>query len=183
MLHAVLNKSWKQHPTKQQLYDHLLPILKTFLESQARHTGHCRRSKDEHISNVLLWTSIHGHTSLGRSAKTFIYQLWKYWWCKNCHFRKWQWWSKTKPWIRCLHFTEYLYPQEIFVSNYSHSTMSKWLGRLGFLILVWQLVLEKENPEFKTVKLWPCHILLLCRGWVNTYNHQLCADTGHRLED
>ena len=26
MLHAVLNKSWKQHPTKQQLYSHLPPI-------------------------------------------------------------------------------------------------------------------------------------------------------------
>ena len=26
MLHAVLNKSWRQHPTKQQLYGHLLPI-------------------------------------------------------------------------------------------------------------------------------------------------------------
>ena len=29
MLHAVLNKSWKQHPTKQQLYNHLPPISKT----------------------------------------------------------------------------------------------------------------------------------------------------------
>ena len=26
MLYAVLNKSWKQHPTQQQLYSHLLPI-------------------------------------------------------------------------------------------------------------------------------------------------------------
>ena len=26
-LHAILNKSLKQHPTKQQLYAHLLPNL------------------------------------------------------------------------------------------------------------------------------------------------------------
>ena len=26
MVHSVLNKSWKQHPTKQQLYGHLLPF-------------------------------------------------------------------------------------------------------------------------------------------------------------
>ena len=26
MLRAILNKSWRQHPTKQQLYDHLPPI-------------------------------------------------------------------------------------------------------------------------------------------------------------
>ena len=30
MLRAVLNKYWKQHPTKQQLYGYLPPILKTF---------------------------------------------------------------------------------------------------------------------------------------------------------
>ena len=28
MLQAILNKSWRQHPTKQQLYDHLPPITK-----------------------------------------------------------------------------------------------------------------------------------------------------------
>ena len=31
MLRAVLNKSWRQHSTKQQLYSHLLPITKTTL--------------------------------------------------------------------------------------------------------------------------------------------------------
>ena len=29
MLRAILNKSWRQHPTKQQLYGHLPPIMKT----------------------------------------------------------------------------------------------------------------------------------------------------------
>ena len=29
MLRAILNKSWNQHPTKQQLYGHLPPITKT----------------------------------------------------------------------------------------------------------------------------------------------------------
>ena len=29
MLRAILNKSWRQHPTKQQLYGHLSPITKT----------------------------------------------------------------------------------------------------------------------------------------------------------
>ena len=28
MLRAILNKFWRQHPTKQQLYDHLQPITK-----------------------------------------------------------------------------------------------------------------------------------------------------------
>ena len=34
MLRAVLNKSWKQHPTKQQLYGHLPPILQTINDEQ-----------------------------------------------------------------------------------------------------------------------------------------------------
>ena len=44
---AILNKSWKQHPTKQQLYSLLPPILKTIQVRRTRHAWHCRRSKDE----------------------------------------------------------------------------------------------------------------------------------------
>ena len=29
MLRAILNKSWRQHPTRHQLYGHLPPITKT----------------------------------------------------------------------------------------------------------------------------------------------------------
>ena len=35
----------------------------------------CRRSKDEFISDVLLWTTTHGHTSVNWSASTYIHQL------------------------------------------------------------------------------------------------------------
>ena len=53
MLRAILNKSWRQHPTRHQLYGHLPPITKT---RRTRHAGHCWRSRDELISDVLLWT-------------------------------------------------------------------------------------------------------------------------------
>ena len=53
MLRAILNKSWRQHPTKQQLYGHLIPIPKTIQVRGTRHAGHCWRSKDELISDVL----------------------------------------------------------------------------------------------------------------------------------
>ena len=56
MLRAVLNKSWRQHPTKHQLYGHLPPITKTIQVRRTRHAGHCWRSKDELISDVLLWS-------------------------------------------------------------------------------------------------------------------------------
>ena len=56
MLRAILNKSWRQHPTRRQLYGHLPPIMKTIQARQTRHAGHCWRSKDEIESDVLLWT-------------------------------------------------------------------------------------------------------------------------------
>ena len=39
MLRAILNKSWTQHPTKQQLYGHRPPITKTIKIRQTRHAG------------------------------------------------------------------------------------------------------------------------------------------------
>ena len=60
MLRAILNKSWRQHPTKHQLYGHLPPIMKTIQVRQTRHAGHCWRSRDELISDVLLWTPTYG---------------------------------------------------------------------------------------------------------------------------
>ena len=54
MLRVVLNKSWRQHPTRHQLYGHLHPITKTIQVRRTRHAGDCWRSKDELISYVLL---------------------------------------------------------------------------------------------------------------------------------
>ena len=75
MLWAILNKSWRQHPTKQQLYRHLPPITKTIQVRRIRHAGHCRRSRDVLISDVLLWTPSHGRAKTGRPARTYIQQL------------------------------------------------------------------------------------------------------------
>ena len=56
MLRAILNKSWRQHPRRHQLYGHLPPITKTI---QVRHAGHCWRNRDELVRDVLLWTPPH----------------------------------------------------------------------------------------------------------------------------
>ena len=74
-LSEVLNKSWRQHPTRLQLYGHLPPITKTIQVRRTRHAGHCWRSKDELISDVLLWTPTHGCARVGRPARTYIQQL------------------------------------------------------------------------------------------------------------
>ena len=75
MLRAILNRSWQQHPTRCQLYGHLPPITKTIQARRTRHAGHCWRSKDEIISDVLLWTPAYGQSKAGRPAWTFIQQL------------------------------------------------------------------------------------------------------------
>ena len=44
MLRPILNKFWRQHPTRQQLYDHIPPITKTIKIRRTRHAGHCSRT-------------------------------------------------------------------------------------------------------------------------------------------
>ena len=75
MLRAILNKSWRQHPTRHQLYGHLPPITKTIQVRRTRHAGHCWRSRDEIISDVLLWTPTYGRAKAWRPAQTYIQQL------------------------------------------------------------------------------------------------------------
>ena len=75
MLRTILNKSWRQHSTKQQLYGHLQLITKTIQVRRTRHAEHCWRSRDELISDVLLWSPSHGQAKAGRSARTFIKQI------------------------------------------------------------------------------------------------------------
>ena len=72
---AILNKSWRQHPTRHQLYDHLPPITKSIQVRRTRHAGHCWRSRDELIRDVLLWTPTHSRAKAGRPAWTYIQQL------------------------------------------------------------------------------------------------------------
>ena len=86
MLRAILNKSWKQHPTKQQLYGYLVPISKQIKIRRTKHVGHCWGSKDELISDVLQWSLSHGRSSVDLPKRTYLQQLcmdtgdcWKRW--------------------------------------------------------------------------------------------------------
>ena len=65
MLGAILNKSWRQHPTKHQLYGHLPPITKTIQVKRTRHAGHCWRSRAHKW-----WTPMDPHIWPGKSRTT-----------------------------------------------------------------------------------------------------------------
>ena len=75
---AILNKSWRQNPTKQQLYGHLPPITKTNKIKRTRHVGHCWRNRDELISDVLPWIL------LIQQLCTYIQQLCTDTGCRRC---------------------------------------------------------------------------------------------------
>ena len=53
ILRVLLNKSKKQHPTKQQLYGHLQHISQTTKVKRTKYAWYCRGTKEELISDVL----------------------------------------------------------------------------------------------------------------------------------
>ena len=71
MLRAILNKSWRQH---LQISSYTT-IIKTMQIRWTRHVEHCWRSKDELISNTLLWIPSHGRAKAGWPDRTYIQQL------------------------------------------------------------------------------------------------------------
>ena len=72
MLRAILNISWKEHPSKKRLYGTFPPISQVIREQRLRFVGHCWRSKDEIVQSVLLWRPNHGKGNRGRPSKTYI---------------------------------------------------------------------------------------------------------------
>ena len=70
-----LSGSWRQHPAGHQLYGHLPPITKTVQVGRTGHAGHCWRSRDELIRDLLLWALTHGRAKAERPARTYIQQL------------------------------------------------------------------------------------------------------------
>ena len=147
MLRAILNKSWRQHPTRQQLYGHLPPITKTIQVRWTRHAGHCWRSRDELISDLLLWTPTHGRAKAGRPARTYIHQLCKDTGCcpedlpeamndrekwrerirdiRATSTTWWWWWW----WYDCLNSSNYITASKLFVlycNTLNHVTECNW---------------------------------------------------------
>ena len=75
MPRAILNASWMQHSTKENLYGHLASISKIIQIKPTRHTEDCWRNKDKLKSDVLQWTPSHGPASVEQPTKTYLQQL------------------------------------------------------------------------------------------------------------
>ena len=75
MLQIILNKTWRQNPTKQQVYGLLPPITKTIQVRRTRHAGHCWKIRRKLIRDILLWILSHGRAKAGRPVRTDVQQL------------------------------------------------------------------------------------------------------------
>ena len=150
MLRAILNKSWRQHPTRHQLYGHLPPIIKTIQVRRTRHAGHYWRSRDELISDVLLWTPTYGRAKAGQPAQTYIQQLCEYTGCSpedlpEAINNREQWRERVRD-IRASGMTRWWWWWWIFLRAVDH---------LDVVILkvalspknVWAPLVYKFNPE------------------------------------
>ena len=80
---AILNKSWKQHPTIQQLYSHWPPIFKTIQIKLTRYAWHCWRNKDRLMSDNFQWITSYEWTSVGWHARTYSQQVFTYTGCSQ----------------------------------------------------------------------------------------------------
>ena len=119
MLRAILNKSRRQHPTRHQLYGHLPPITKTIQVRWTRHAGHCWRSRDELISDVLLWTPTYGRAKAGQPARTYIQQLCEDMGCSpedlpEAMNDREKWWERVRD-IRASGTTWWWYCVELYI--------------------------------------------------------------------
>ena len=55
LLMRAQNLSWKQHPTKAQIYGKLPPVSSLVKGRRVQFAGHCCRAENEVISTLLLW--------------------------------------------------------------------------------------------------------------------------------
>ena len=151
MLQAILNKSWRQHPTKHQLYGHLPPITKTIQVRRTRHARQCWRSRDEVITDVLLWTSTYGRAKAGQPARTYIQQL-----CEDTGYspgdrpeamNDWEKWRERVRDIRASDTTWWWWWANILKEKESHY----WK--------IWICLTHKNRRSFRYFLLyWGCHL-------------------------
>ena len=75
MLRAMLKKSGIQHLQSSSCTTTYHPSRKTIKIRRTRYAGDFWRSRDERISDVLLWTPSHGRAKVGLPARTYIEKL------------------------------------------------------------------------------------------------------------
>ena len=72
LLRVVKNVTWRQHIANEVLHAGLPKIWTTVRERRLSFSGHCWRSRNEVVSNLVLWEPKHGNRSVRGQAGTFV---------------------------------------------------------------------------------------------------------------
>ena len=95
LLMRIQDLSWKNHPSKEQIYGKL-PVVSALVRSRrVQFAGHCHRIKNDVISSLLIWSPKHHgrgrklsypdmiarDTNLHREDLKRAMQDREYWWC------------------------------------------------------------------------------------------------------
>ena len=75
MLRMVLDVSWKEKRTNQELYQDLPKLTEMVRERRLRIAGHCVRHEEEIAHHLILWEPTRGNRGRGRRAVTYIDNL------------------------------------------------------------------------------------------------------------
>ena len=104
-LHGVLNKSWKQHPTKLQLYNHLPPILQTIQIKWTRLNWALQEKEKQTYKQCY-------------SAREKERNWQEYYWTFNFH---------SDLYLICLWLNNFLFNK--YIHTYIHTYMHIWTDR------------------------------------------------------
>ena len=72
MLRTVLNVHWQQRITNKDLYGKLPRLSEKIRQRRVRFAGHCSRSVDEPVSNLVHWIPKHRRRRPGKPNLTYI---------------------------------------------------------------------------------------------------------------
>ena len=64
--------TWRQRITNEVLYAGLPRTSTTIRERRLRFSGHCWRSKNGVVSDLVLWEPTHGYRSVGGQTHTYV---------------------------------------------------------------------------------------------------------------
>ena len=144
------------------------------------YAGHCRRSRDELISDVLLWTPTYGWTKAGRPAWTYIQQLCEDTGCSPEHLpevmndrEKWR--ERVRDiratsmtwWWWCVETIAILVCKQIISHSYKMKTLTNY-SLTNHMYIHWKVC--KQTTNVKLLQLhsntWNCSTVLKNEFWV-----------------
>jgi hypothetical protein len=71
LLRSALDVSWKDYIPNTALYGNLPQVTTKIRERRLKFAGHCRRTKDQVVSDLVLWKPTQGIRKPGRPIKTY----------------------------------------------------------------------------------------------------------------